>query len=1330
MTVLNVVPAAAHEGGTAQNARFPRLHPNDRIMDSETMVQAMIDSMNHSIDSAPVAKMKEEIKAEQDRFVREGMLALQRSFERYLPKIQSMILRSNKPQVRRSLRTLVSQFQTQGEPAVSMQGIGLNAARAKNNIDAMASEKKLRELYRSVVDMKLLHSNQVETMADTLMEMLIYGDSVVIVGAVQSGKTGVGMATILLLAPIYYMMTGKLIMPVFVSTNQTSHQKQTKDELRQLLGLYGNVELQMVGQQESLFGYFNIFRDIILEERDADLFTDLGIDSPTLENFQKIGETGGGDPLHDIFDITMRTAGSNRTKIRRLIRLSESNKTGKKFGVLLIFDEPQYGSSGKVTAYKIEPEEDGKHEPVRGAVVNQWLDDFKKAVLGSKTKHFFIGLSATPFGMTKVKNIRTVYAHLAPGYVGFNMYGGRLIDPKVPVRTPELFTWETGDNPRVLPVDDLTYENGDRLFMADSRAVRPFRYTAHKCDRPRIRGNPLPNVRNLDTAYAIIDILWAGGKRQSHPHSVVLQKIMDQGHTIGQVTGMLKRLLDADVLMQKTDKSYRLRATVLSKWDADWKYRLSVRAEGGEWKEPFEPDLANDVTYGLVENPLRDWIVSADTDPLGDAAWPTLDRADETFYLRVPKHEANRLLKQKPGFSVRHTELLPFMFCQTDAAFTRMANSQLGDVLMRIYGGRIEMDDYIKLFRRIAAKRLYQAFKAVVSDQDQIAELGMLIRIVNQNNDTAKLCGFDYVEKPPKRKRGEPKPPKPPRGTVPMTKRDPSDLQKYFDVVVFYDNVEEKFASKVLQKRKDDLAARGEVSTKPVLMVVTSRMRMGDAAPKSIELYADFVRKPGNMNSALQGIAGRAAGTNKFNSKIMVTEEYANMIEEYVESRGARYAKGGPHTVNSKLKTSTRSFMRVGYDVMDRYITQKLAEITAICGVTGDPDYNSKRNRVRIEQQIASLQEYIEDNHDRLLPNLVAPKFVRTDEQAVIDIGGRVGRMKLAWDINAEGVKVRYRYMTPAKAVAGKYYRGFEGEDRARIESREDRKAQGIMRLLKGLDPKIDEFLEAVNTMHESDMAIIRAGKKRAGGSKRYSDVMKLFFDMELDDYLAANHRRIYGNTYGDIMFAKPGDRIIPLDRETDANVEYTDYDINPKDPMSVNPSFTLRGQTVNGQFTVAYGLEESRTDRVLFKGGDNLLRPQLNHDGQEIFMVAVPVKELTMADEKPGSFAIQINLQCVDANETEVIKVKSDGTVEENVPGCTYRAIVINLPLAEPMTFSQPMEEYVVEDHFFNDILDEQERRARLLRFGIGRDSVQQLVDAAEAAAAAGTTEGEGVPA
>jgi hypothetical protein len=266
----------------------------------------------------------------------------------------------------------------------------------------------------------VLHETQIITVLKIFHECIKNPHkSGLILGALQSGKTLVGIAS-QWLGPVYFLMTGRKVKPIYLTTNQFSHEDQTRNELNRFLSWYGDIEL--VSRERPVSCSVAEYRQMLT---DHERF----YQNPTLLNYRRevIGHAEFGDFTQADF-LFRRVRGKNVNDIARVCGKGAENG----IEAIPFFDESQVGASD-VT---------GKR-----CVLRQILDAVEAQLEGKLAR--YIAISATPWGLFGVSgaepapfpNCWRVHMALTEDYVGFNYFLGEAIDPDKKIRTPDIFSF-------------------------------------------------------------------------------------------------------------------------------------------------------------------------------------------------------------------------------------------------------------------------------------------------------------------------------------------------------------------------------------------------------------------------------------------------------------------------------------------------------------------------------------------------------------------------------------------------------------------------------------------------------------------------------------------------------------------------------------------------------------------------------------------------------------------------------------------------------------------------------------------------------------------------
>jgi hypothetical protein len=119
---------------------------------------------------------------------------------------------------------------------------------------------------------------------------------------------------------------------------------------------------------------------------------------------------------------------------------------------------------------------------------------------------------------------------------------------------------------------------------------------------------------------------------------------------------------------------------------------------------------------------------------------------------------------------------------------------------------------------------------------------------------------------------------------------------------------------------KRALAQRKDQS-RPFVIVVTNRARMGDAFPTRVRWFIDFARQASDLNALLQGLLGRACGYNK-NSTVVMSDQNAALVSNYRSQRGGYFYKTSRHSVigGGYRRGAPTNVLRVRADMDDEIV--------------------------------------------------------------------------------------------------------------------------------------------------------------------------------------------------------------------------------------------------------------------------------------------------------------------------------------------------------------------------------------------------------------------------
>jgi len=310
-------------------------------------------------------------------------------------------------------------------------GLGVRL-QAEEHIQAVRSGQGLSRVLKYLDrpdDSGVLHEPQLMTALDCIGEMLTSPHRCgLVLGAMQSGKTTTSLA-LQFAGPTIYLLTGRRIYPIYLITSHTSQEDQTQIELHRFLEFYGELRVYLDDKHQCrLIDYV----------RGLHVDPAFGI-SPTINMYREhvlknaLRDTIIGPRLEDF--IQRRAAGDSIQRIANLCRRADQHG----FEPLLIIDEPQYGASDRFV------EREGQIER-RPCVLLQIFQRIDEALGQNAPDHRFIGLSATPYELSGIEAVWKVKQYLSSSYLGFNYFGGEVIDTEATVTPPRTLTFEDYGN--------------------------------------------------------------------------------------------------------------------------------------------------------------------------------------------------------------------------------------------------------------------------------------------------------------------------------------------------------------------------------------------------------------------------------------------------------------------------------------------------------------------------------------------------------------------------------------------------------------------------------------------------------------------------------------------------------------------------------------------------------------------------------------------------------------------------------------------------------------------------------------------------------------------
>lgn len=270
-----------------------------------------------------------------------------------------------------------------------------------------------------------VHKEQVETAVQAIARTISNpGSSGIVLGALQSGKTGTAFMT-LFAAPVHFLKTKVTYVPLFMTTNQNSHLAQTQSAMRGFFDLYGDLKIVSDGKVHSLIDYYaQSGSDLVPSDDENEITLNDYTDRVTEEMYP------GENRIEKIVqDMTVkRVPGEISKKVRSYCQ--RAREFGH--GVMMIVDEPQYGASNQTVR-------NGQERPT---LLSRAFREIDEDFFSPDTPHFMVGLSATPFDTASLDNLWLVKQRLNSGYVGPNVFGGQRIDETVITSVPRVLSFK------------------------------------------------------------------------------------------------------------------------------------------------------------------------------------------------------------------------------------------------------------------------------------------------------------------------------------------------------------------------------------------------------------------------------------------------------------------------------------------------------------------------------------------------------------------------------------------------------------------------------------------------------------------------------------------------------------------------------------------------------------------------------------------------------------------------------------------------------------------------------------------------------------------------
>lgn len=307
-------------------------------------------------------------------------------------------------------------------------GVRLSAEGAINAVRSGNGFARVMRFCERVDDSGVLHDAQLMTALNCVGELLTSPrHNGLVLGAMQSGKTTTSLA-FQFAGPIVYLLTGRCLYPIYLITSHTSQEDQTKIEIARFLDFYGELAVEVDDKHRcTLMEYTKFVKRVAIDP----VFEF----SPTISTYREhvlkhtLTDTMMGPRLEDF--IQRRAPGESIRKIADLCR--KANEKG--FAPLLIIDEPQFGASDRFVKL-----EDDQIEQ-RPCVLLQIFNKIDEALGDDAKDRVFIGLSATPYELHDVEAVWEVKQYLTASYVGFNYFGGEVIDAEADVAPPRILSF-------------------------------------------------------------------------------------------------------------------------------------------------------------------------------------------------------------------------------------------------------------------------------------------------------------------------------------------------------------------------------------------------------------------------------------------------------------------------------------------------------------------------------------------------------------------------------------------------------------------------------------------------------------------------------------------------------------------------------------------------------------------------------------------------------------------------------------------------------------------------------------------------------------------------
>lgn len=289
----------------------------------------------------------------------------------------------------------------------------------------------------------MLHKPQIDTVCELLA--VLYRDplnSVAVLGAMQSGKTGTSNGSEFI-APALYLLTGNRYFAVTLLTNRRGHFNQAMAEFKVFEALYAHLTLVHVNSAKStnLDDYMRSapeaykmtlakYRNKVMSIATKPLAAEIELD--------QIAEKMGIYPKEKAPSLQQRSKDRRRINmIHELCRIAD----GQDFRLMFKIDEVHWGA-GVESVRKVNIKDDDGETIEKGyttapSVMAEFLKNVRDE-LATTGRHIFIGYSATPYQIAYLENVNIVRQRLGPGYVGPNFALGAVLDPEQGCRLPDV----------------------------------------------------------------------------------------------------------------------------------------------------------------------------------------------------------------------------------------------------------------------------------------------------------------------------------------------------------------------------------------------------------------------------------------------------------------------------------------------------------------------------------------------------------------------------------------------------------------------------------------------------------------------------------------------------------------------------------------------------------------------------------------------------------------------------------------------------------------------------------------------------------------------------